>query len=109
MQHLQTSPPILHTHLHPKSVFYPTHSNSSYLEAFYRVVFSDFPKLSSHSTENNKYLHHNLHSGEMSALKHLVNNPDLIIKPADKGGGIVLQNRTDYITETNRLLSDSRT
>lgn len=41
-QHLQTSPPVAHTSLKPKSSFYPTKSKGPYLEAFYRVVFADF-------------------------------------------------------------------
>lgn len=45
----------------------------------------------------------------MSALKQLKLNPNLVIKPEDKGGGIVLQDRTDYVTEARRLLSDSGT
>lgn len=33
-------------------------------------------------------------------------NQEVIIKPADKGGGIVLMNRCDYNMEIRRLLSD---
>lgn len=34
---------------------------------------------------------------------------DIIIKSADKGGGIVLQNKADYIKEARRFLSDRTT
>ena len=36
-------------------------------------------------------------------------NSDIIIRVADKGGGIVVQNRADYIGEAVRLLSDHNT
>lgn len=45
----------------------------------------------------------------MTALKSPTLNNDLIIKTADKGGGIVIQNRSDYVREAERLLADSLT
>lgn len=94
-QHLQTLPPIVHTHLQPKS-------KGPYLEAFYRAVFSEFQKQCHQSNNTSKYLYHNLHPGEMVDLKQFTNNPNLVIKPADKRGGIVLQYKIDYVTEGMR-------
>lgn len=34
---------------------------------------------------------------------------DLVIKSADKGGGIVIQDKSDYMEEARRLLSDATT
>lgn len=39
-------------------------------------------------------------------MKTLKEDKNLIIKNADKGGGVVLQNREDYLTEAMRILSD---
>lgn len=52
---------------------------------------------------------HNLSAPERACLKALAQNKDIIIKTADKGGGIVIQNRNAYAKEAHRLLSDSNT
>ncbi|PIO37882.1 hypothetical protein AB205_0152490 [Aquarana catesbeiana] len=105
-QHLSTSPPIIHSDLKPKSVFFPTHSKGPYIESFYRVVFSDMTKLCNTTSTS---ISHNLSSSETRSLQQFILAEDLIIKPADKGGGIILQNKIDYIIEAERLLSDHTT
>ena len=49
---------------------------------------------------------HNITHDENTALNSLLNNHDIVIKPADKGGAIVILNRADYIAEGERQLSD---
>lgn len=44
---------------------------------------------------------------ERNALKELQPNPKIIIKPADKGGSIVILNATDYVREAIRQLSNT--
>ena len=51
---------------------------------------------------------HNLSTAEKSALKELSKNRNIVIKPADKGGAVVVMNTTDYINEGFRQLSDSK-
>lgn len=55
----------------------------------------------------NKPAPRNTNQLEFEALTTLRNNPDIIIKPADKGGAIVILNKADYIKEANPQLSNS--
>ena len=50
----------------------------------------------------------NLNQGQKQAIKSLENNTDITIKPADKGGDVVVLNTNDYIGECNRQLSDTK-
>ncbi|KAJ8023245.1 hypothetical protein HOLleu_35605 [Holothuria leucospilota] len=49
----------------------------------------------------------NLSSQERQALRELRSKENIVIKPVDKGGAIVLQNREDYISEEHRQLADN--
>ena len=44
---------------------------------------------------------------ERKAMKSLSGNPNIVIKPADKGGKIVIQDTLDYIKEGERQLNDT--
>ena len=50
----------------------------------------------------------NLSEVERRALTQLTHNPNIIIKPADKGSKIVIMDRQQYLLEANRQLSDTR-
>ena len=49
----------------------------------------------------------NLTKNEKIALKSLKNDPQIIIKPADKGSATVIMDRQDYLAEGNRQLSNT--
>ena len=49
---------------------------------------------------------HNLIKAEFIAKKDLANDKSIVIKKADKGSAVVVQNRSDYIKEGLRQLSD---
>nr|XP_008123603.1 PREDICTED: uncharacterized protein LOC103282659 [Anolis carolinensis] len=72
------------------------------IKAFEKVVTRDIEKLS----RANTIRHSNLSRSELNILNRLSTMPDLIWKPADKGGAIVLLNLSDYITEVNKHLTD---
>ena len=50
----------------------------------------------------------NMAQGEYTAAERLKCNPHIIIKPADKGSAVVVMNRSDYIREAEKQLSDKR-
>ena len=50
--------------------------------------------------------HHNLTLDESRALYELQHNDQIVIKAADKGSAVVIMNRSDYITEGLRQISD---
>ena len=51
----------------------------------------------------------NISPQEREAIKQLKQNQDIIIKPADKGSGVVVMNKEDYMKEAHRQLSDNKT
>ena len=57
--------------------------------------------------KNNRKFKRNLKKEEWTAITTLRNNKDIVIKPADKGGNIVIINKEDYIQEGLRQLSGS--
>lgn len=52
-------------------------------------------------------MHNNLRKQEHQAL--LQSNPNIVIRQTDKGGGIVILNKEEYIAKAQRLLSDQET
>ena len=48
----------------------------------------------------------NLTKDQRIGLKSLCNNPDIMIKKADKGSVVVVMNTTDYLREGYRQLGD---
>lgn len=51
---------------------------------------------------------HNLTPQERSPLNSLINNTTIIIKPSEKGGGIVIQDRDTYLSEAHSILSEKK-
>lgn len=70
------------------------------ITAFEKLVLRDIQQLE--STEQRIW--NNLPWQERRALQNLANDSSIVIKEADKGGGIVLLDRESYLTEVNRQL-----
>ena len=49
-----------------------------------------------------------LSEGELNAIKSLQNTSTIVIQRPDKGGGVVVLNKTDYINKLNDLIGDIR-
>lgn len=75
-----------------------------YIDTFYSLVYIDLVKM----CQDTNIPRGNLKIDELNALPP-ENNHNLIIKPADKGGSIVILERKNYKQEAHRLLSDQET
>lgn len=96
--HIETLDPLpSHKHWTP-----PT-QRDKYLDMYISAVTRDILDAYKKQAPYRK----NLSADESNALKLLATHPEIIIKPADKGGAIVVMNKTDYINEALRQLSDS--
>lgn len=102
-------PDIQHTGLIPKSSFFPTKSKEPYIETFSQAVYYDFKGICTISLNNPNKPPKNVTSIEYKALKDIESNNSIIVKIADKGGSIVVQDKDDYLKESYRLLSDCST
>lgn len=93
---------IQHTSLRNKSLFNPNIPNGA-IEVFKNLVQTDLDKLPSKEKKTKKDII------EYRAVKSLKEKGDLIITPADKGGGLVLLSKESYISELNQQLNDTTT
>nr|XP_048688123.1 uncharacterized protein LOC125627729 [Caretta caretta] len=71
-----------------------------YIECFCRRARAEI-------VEKQHHLPHNLSRAEHNAIHSLRNNSDIIIKKADKGGAVVIMNRSEYEQEAARQLSNT--
>lgn len=87
----------------PKSNFMPMCSNPT-LIAFTKKVSHDMDKMLENRQNKRR---DNLSKSERDALNCLAKNDDIIVKPADKGGAVVVMDKSYYITEALRQLENN--
>ncbi|XP_075061757.1 olfactory receptor 10A7-like [Mixophyes fleayi] len=92
---------FVHTELKEKSKFYPSHLKGPFITAFQKLVEDDFNCIPTNNQHNKSS---NLKNKEKRALRELKDNHKLIIKSADKGGGITILDKENYIEMLNRQL-----
>lgn len=92
---------IRHTKLSNALLFNPPGFVAPSIQIFKEMVVKDLVAL--------KIPRSNKNSDFQTSMKQICARNDIIIRPADKGGGIVILNKTDYLDEMNRLLSDNET
>ena len=85
-----------------KSTSSPLHDRERALNTFLDAVKLDI------STTKLKPTQDNLTVTERQAIRQLKQRQDIIIKPADKGSGTVVTDKTWYIYECNRQLADTK-
>ncbi|XP_063281802.1 vomeronasal type-2 receptor 26-like [Pelobates fuscus] len=93
-----------HTNLKEKPKYYSKNLISSEMITFEKLVMRDINKIKKTNTYQQ-----NLTRKECMALKKFQKDKSIIIKPADKGGGVVLMTLDDYNKESHRLLEDTNT
>ncbi|XP_044136829.1 olfactory receptor 6C75-like [Bufo gargarizans] len=91
--------------LHLKSNFTPVVSESA-IDAYITAVKSEVSQYKQ-SCDTNMFKSPNLTRLEIEAIEQLRNDPLLTVKPADKGGGIVVLDTAKYIAEIRRQLGDT--
>lgn len=96
--------PYIHQDVRPKSNFFPLHNQGHFIPTFFDLVSTELKQI---PTKKFPDKNHILTRTEKTLLKKLSDNNDLIIRPADKGGGIVIQEFTDYEMEAQRILNDN--
>lgn len=84
----------------PKSRHFPDLSQNPQIWTFLQNVVSDIKHMDTPSRWKN------LTSTQRQAISRIHNHPDVIVKPADKGGNIVLLTRSFYEAMCIRILSN---
>lgn len=95
---------IVHTSFRPKSSFFPHWAKGRFISTFYDTVFNTFKTKFDKPMKTIMNIDKN--AAPIDALKQ---NKDIIIRKADKGGSLVIQNRDEYLSEARRLLGDTQT
>ena len=90
------------TPFHNKSTWNPPNDRERALNTFLDAVKLDI------TTAKPKPTQDNLTATERQAISQLKQRQDIIIKPADKGSGTVVMDKTWYIDECNRQLTDTK-
>lgn len=91
---------MVHTRLSNASIFNPPGALNPNLAVFKELMIKD---LQDFEIKNRPDTY------ARDSVRTLCENKNLIIRPADKVGGIVLLDKSDYQQEMNNLLSDRHT
>ncbi|XP_053555834.1 olfactory receptor 10C1-like [Bombina bombina] len=94
------SDPLIKTDFKPKSSFMPSLASVPSVNLFLKLVEKDIEKL-----PENMIINDNLTRSERKALRDLMLAPNIVIKPADKGGNLNIMDESMYVREVKRQLS----
>ena len=78
------------------------------LDSYIHKIEKELDVLVHDLNTSNVKQHDNLSSNQCRALHDQKRNNDIVIKPADKGGSIVIMNKDNYMKETSTQLHDGR-
>ena len=86
------------------SSWLPPHPKHTKLRKYFEAISSE---IFNSELFNCPYAEQNLSVEEYQSLMTLQSNKNIIIKPADKGGSIVVMNKSDYIQKAIKLLGSA--
>ena len=86
-----------------KSKFTPPHGRDRTLDSYLITLENTVQNLES------RHVHSNLSQDELTALRSLRENQSIVIFPADKGGAVVIQDRSSYIDIVKEHLESKTT
>lgn len=90
----------IHSQLRNKSS-YPTVNDNKHIEVFRKLVIQDVRNLKSRKKEEPKYI--------KNVICKLTERNNVVIRPVDKGGGIVIQSKEQYHGNMLKLLDNKHT
>ena len=79
---------VQHSTLRNNSVFNPQVSNGQHIEVFKKLVLQDLEALKLKKASDPPHIKRGIQS--------LKKRKDIVIRPADKGGGVVVQSKEQY-------------
>ena len=79
---------------HPSSGWTPPSGQDPLLESYRSTTIHNTMEI---KRKNNRKFKRNLKKEEWKAITTLRNNKGIVIRPADKGGNIVIMNKQDYV------------
>ena len=94
--------PNEHNPFHNKSSWTPPTDRDPWLNTYVEAIKHDI------LTVNRNHIAENLTKDERRALRNLRKRQDIIIKPAEKGLGTVVMDKSWYKDECNRQLNDAK-
>lgn len=92
---------VIVTSFRPKSSFYPYWNKGNSIPTFYEVVMEEFRSICSMKRSKWTKCHEVDIAGPLCSLKR---NSEVIIRKADKGRGLVIEDREQYLEEACRLI-----
>ena len=90
------------------SIWTAPHGRNNNLDSYIHKIENELDVLVHDLNTSKVKLHDNLSSNQRRALHDQKRNNDIEIKPADKGGSIVVMNKDNYIEEICTHLHDGR-
>ena len=98
---------LTNTRFHNKSSWTPPTDRDPALNTYVDAIKHDILTVVNRNHSCN-HITDNLTKDERQALRNLKKRQDIIIKPADKGSGTVVMDKSWYIDECNRQLNDAK-